>query len=372
MQRPHRLLLALALSSPTLAHADGAMVKQGPGGVFPLKSADVEMVEETIDVTLARDGLLAPDNVALVSVSYRFRNHAKHAVALDMGFPIAWDTSEFYAQGQRCFDRGTASAVSDFAVTIDGAAVTAVRKPGQPGIRTGCLDDDTAMAAREREAKVRERGPWYNEFFVWPVAFDAGAEHTIVNRYRYDARTTSRGGDWTELQYVLRTGGLWRGGVIGQVAINVHFGDRARVGFDPPAMEAPERFDDDPFVFKADLTKVKPDGAVVRRTPDGKTELTWRLTKLKPEANLAFAYATAGQARAAIRELISAAIKKPLPPRTLALARDTLDALHGRTFTDPALQKRFAAKGWYLTDPDWQRHAAADPLVAKVAALAPR
>lgn len=368
------VLCLLLLLWPATAPGDGATVKQGPGGVFPLRNQDVQMVEESIDVDVQRDHLLADDHRATVTVTYLFRNHADRTVSIDMGFPIAWDEAEFYAQGEHCFDRSTRSAVSDFTVTLDGAPVQAQRRPGRKGMRTGCLPDDAAERAREREAAARTKGPWYNEFYVWPVAFPQRGEHTIVNRYVYDARTSSRAGEWNQFEYVLKTGALWRG-KIDRVTIHVRFHDRARIGTEESLIGFTEGldagFEADPFGFTINPADAAPPGARARRSPDGKTELLWHLQAVKPAVNISFGYVTAGAARRALREQISRVDPRTAPPRVVQRARETLDALYGRTFEDPGVQRRFAVKSWYLADPEWQKHAVKDPLAQKLAGAAP-
>lgn len=374
------VLWLLLLLAPATALGDGATVKQGPGGVFPLQNQDVQMVEETIDVEVQRDHLLADDNLATVTVTYLFRNHADRAVSIDMGFPVAWDEAEFYIQGRNCLNRSTHNAVRDFTVTLDGAPVQAQLRPGRKGLRTGCLRDDAAERAREREAAAREKGPWYNEFYVWPVSFPPKGARTIVNRYVYDARTSSRGGEWNQFEYVLKTGALWRGR-IDQVTIHVRFHDRARIGTEVSLIGFAEiqGFEADPFDFSIeqedarhpsarDRAVISPPGARARRSPDGKTELLWHLKRVKPEENISFGYRTAGAARQAIREQLDRVDPRTAPPRVVQRARETLDALYGRTFEDPAVQRRFAVKSWYIADPAWQRNAAKDPLAQKLAA----
>lgn len=374
------VLWLLLLLAPATALGDGATVKQGPGGVFPLQNQDVQMVEETIDVEVQRDHLLADDNLATVTVTYLFRNHADRAVSIDMGFPVAWDEAEFYIQGRNCLNRSTHNAVRDFTVTLDGAPVQAQLRPGRKGLRTGCLRDDAAERAREREAAAREKGPWYNEFYVWPVSFPPKGTRTIVNRYVYDARTSSRGGEWNQFEYVLKTGALWRGR-IDQVTIHVRFHDRARIGTEVSLIGFAEiqGFEADPFDFSIeqedarhpsarDRAVISPPGARARRSPDGKTELLWHLKRVKPEENISFGYRTAGAARQAIREQLDRVDPRTAPPRVVQRARETLDALYGRTFEDPAVQRRFAVKSWYIADPAWQRNAAKDPLAQKLAA----
>lgn len=373
------ILWLLLLLSPVTALGDGATVKQGPGGVFPLRNQYVQMVEESIDVDVQRDHLLADDNRATVTVTYLFRNHADRAVNIDMGFPIAWDEAEFYVQGRNCLKRSTHNAVSDFTVTIDGAPVQAQLRPGRKGMRTGCLPDDAAAVAQEGEATAREKGPWYNEFYVWPVSFPPKGEHTIVNRYVYDARTSSRGGAWNQFEYVLKTGALWRGR-IERVTIHVRFHDRAHIGTEVSLLgfARVNGFEADPFRFTIEPDDdrppgarerpvLSPPGARARRSPDGKTELLWHLKAVKPEENISFGYVTAGAARQAIRENIERLDLRTAPPRVVQRARETLDALYGRTFEDPGVQRRFAVKSWYIADPAWQKHAAKDPLSQKLA-----
>jgi hypothetical protein len=346
-----------------LAHADGATMKQGAGGVFPVDNHDVQMVEESIEIAGEHEHLLADDSRLGVTVTYVFANRTDKKIDLQMGFPIAWDISGFYNQGDHCLDRQVSSAVSDFTVTIDGQSVEAVQKKGRKPGKTGCLDDDTAERVRQQDEN--SKGPWYHEYFVWPVSFAPKQQHTIVNKYHYNASTASRAGDWNQFEYVLKTGALWRKN-IEKVSIVAHFGDRARLTESEPYEPELKNFDDDPFSFGNPEIKATPAGAHARRLADGTTEIYWQLRNYKPDENISFAYLTAAKARQAVREAISKLDLKKTPRPTLERARDTLHALYGRKFDDDKLAKRFSHKSWYIVDDNWQKAAATDKLLAAI------
>lgn len=378
------LILVLLLVFPRQSAADGAQVKQGAGGVFPLSNRDIQMVWETIDVTSLQAGPMSDDSTLAVTVTYLFRNRTGQAVALDMGFPITWDQAEFYSQGSGCMNRSTESAVSDFVVTVDGAEVKAAPRPGRKKIRTGCLKDQTYAQEQERDEQESKRGPWYHEFYVWPVSFAPHQEHTIVNRYRYNTFTKDRAYDWRQFEYVLKTGALWRG-AIERVTIRVHFGDRVWVGklggySEVDSQMQPggrlDSFEADPFKFVMDVSSVTPAGARAARLPDGSSELRWDLRNYKPGENISIHYLTARSAREQVKEAIERIDLAKASQVTLTRARDTLLALYGCEFADPKVQGRFAVKGWYIVDRQSSRERAAkDPLLqaleARLKALAP-
>lgn len=340
---------------------------------------------------------MAPDFELDVTVTYLFRNRTDTDLSIEMGFPIAWDIAQFN-EADDCLERKTHRAVSGFAVTVDGTVSEVQHRQGRPTIRsTNCLKEnyeqmEARWAREEREAK---RTPWYNEFWVWPVRFAPRGEHTIVNRYHYDARARSRVGTLNEFKYVLKTGALWRG-PIERLSIRVRFGDRAFVGspityFDELSELDPweGNFDRDPFRFASDLSRVTPRGAKVQRLADGTTEMVWELRDYKPTEDISFEYMTAFWARRVVRGAIAnpklgkmsrilsreglledepqaianlklAKLSRP----QLERARDTLQALYGRVFSEPKVQQRFARKSWYLPDPEgWSRSAAGDMLL---------
>jgi len=378
------LILLLLLLFPRQSAADGAQVKQGAGGVFPLSNRDIQMVWETIDVTSLQAGPMGDDSTLAVTVTYLFRNRTGQAVALDMGFPITWDQAEFYSQGSGCMNRSTESAVSDFVVTVDGAEVKAALRPGRKKIRTGCLKDQAYAQEQERDEQESKRGPWYHEFYVWPVSFAPHQEHTIVNRYRYNTYTKDRAHDWRQFEYVLKTGALWRG-AIERVTIRVHFGDRVWVGKLGGSSEVDSQmqprgrldsFEADPFKFVMDVSSVTPAGARAARLPDGSSELRWDLRNYKPGENISIHYLTARSAREQVKEAIERIDLAKASQVTLMRARDTLLALYGCELADPKVQARFAVKGWYIVDRQSSRERAAkDPLLqaleARLKTLAP-
>lgn len=356
------------------ARADGTYVKEGGGGIIALHNKDVRMVWETLDIAVDRKDLLAPDSQLTVTATYLFRNESKQPLAIEMGFPVAWDQSEFYAQAAHCFDRDSHSSVSEFSVTVDGQVMSAILREGKKPIKTGCLKDEAANRAREREAKANEKGPFYHQFYVWPIAFAPGADHTVINHYRYDAKVT---GYWEEndLVYILKTGGLWRGS-IDKLSIRFHLGDRGCVYEGGPESciagvgDELHDFTDDPFKLSREVPeKITPAGGKLHRLPDGTDELLWALSGYKPESDVRLAYQTALAARNAVRKSIEKLDLRNTNARRLAWARDTLLALYGLTFTDPITQKRYAQKSWYVIDPTMTRErAATDKLLVNVEA----
>ncbi|HNN93253.1 MAG TPA: DUF4424 family protein [Pseudomonadota bacterium] len=371
------LVLLLLLLLPRHSAADGAQVKQGAGGVFPLSNRDIQMVWETIDVTGLQEGPMGDDSTLMVTVTYLFRNRTGQALSLDMGFPITWDQAEFYSQGSGCMNRSTESSVSDFVVTVDGAEVKATLRPGRKKIRTGCLKDAAYAQEQERDEQASKRGPPYHEFYVWPVSFAPHQEHTLINRYRYNTYTKHRAYDWRQFEYVLKTGALWRG-PIERVTIRAHFGDRVWVGGLDGRSEVDtqmqpggslESFEADPFKFVMDVRSVTPAGARAARLPDGTSELRWELRNYKPSEDISIHYLTARSAREQVKAAIERIDLAKASQVTLTRAHDTLLALYGCEFADPKVQGRFAVKGWYIVDRQNARERAAkDPLLQAIAA----
>jgi hypothetical protein len=56
------------------------------------------MVAETIEIDVHRKGLLSPDNISIVTVTYLFRNQSQRRLTIEMGFPVNCDKEEGYAQ----------------------------------------------------------------------------------------------------------------------------------------------------------------------------------------------------------------------------------------------------------------------------------
>ena len=355
------------------ALADGTYVKEGGGVVVPLPNADVQLVWETIDLAVERKGLLSADDTIVVSVTYLFRNLTDRKVSLSMGFPVGWDLREQYWQAGGYVDRQRSSPVSGFTTTIDERSVRVrLRPPRVPRLKP--LHDDEEADPR-REGEPDEFGAL--QYYVWRVTFGPKQEHTVVNRFRYDA---TAGVYWEEnlFRYVLRSGAAWAG-PIERATIRFRLGDRGCLRKEGPdscieGLEELRGFQEDPFRFAGDTAGVTPEGATVRQAPDGTTEVVWDLRDFEPDEDIAFGYETARAARAAVRSAIAALDLARTEPDVLQDARDTLLALQGLRFDDPATQARFAARSWYVVDPAMTHaRASKDPLVRAITkALAAR
>jgi len=360
------------LAAAAGARADGTYVKEGGGTVVPLPNGEVRLVDETIDIAVERDGLLAPDDTLTVTVTYRFRHLTDRKVALSMGFPVGWDTREQYAQAEDYLDRERRCPVSDFAATVDGAPAAVRPKPPRVPPLRPLAEPWELEEAQRREGVPDPFGAL--QYFVWRVSFGPRQERTVVNRFRYDA---SAGVYWDEnlFRYVLRSGAAWAG-VIERATVRLRLGDRGCLRTEGPdsciaGLDELAGFRHDPFEFAAELPPgITPAGGRLVAAADRTLEVVWELAHLDPEEDIAFGYETARTARLAVRAAIGALDLAAADDVTLAEARDTLLALHGVRFADPATQARFAARSWYVVDPAMTPEGAAarDELLPKLTA----
>jgi hypothetical protein len=368
-------VVCAALALPAPARADGTYVKAGGGGVIPLKNDDIALVNETIELAVLRDGPMEPDSTVSVTVTYLFRNTTDRKVRLTMGFPVGWDYREQYQQADEVLDRSRTCPIDDFRATVDGRPVRVRAKPSH-------VEPYEPVPDAEMEDVPHETGgddPFgATQYYLWPVTFGPRQERTVVNTYTYDTDATvyveSR-----EFRYVLRSGAAWKG-PIERATIRFRLGDRGAVC--SQRTDACELFDLDASDFTARPTgapegllgEVSPPGATARTLPDGTLEVGWELTDFEPDADIRFSYRTDRPVREAVREGISRLDLAKAKPARLEAARDTLLALHGLRFDDPARRDAFAALGWYLVDPAMTRErASADPLLQSVeAALSAR
>jgi hypothetical protein len=370
----------------SMALADSAYVKAGGGGVTPMKNEDVQLVRETINVTLGRASLIGKKDRFRVEVTYEFLNRSDKKLEILMGFPIEDDVLEGFIQPGGEEDKygnfietspGKAyhkphSAISGFKVLVDGAKVgTKVKKGKKWHPKTDDMgiqfenyptppEEDASPGTSAKDALMKS----FDRFYVWKTAFEPGQKRIIVNTYDYDPQATDDYGEtWYEFSYVLWTGSLWKD-EIEEISIDVAFNDRACIGFDCLEPSGPPDLDgetlDDPmqamstsYVFHdaADSYELpEPAGMTWIHGADNTDSMRWKLEHVEPEGEVTFRFHTAREARRLILDEIKELKLAKQSPEILELARSTLLALCGVTFQDEKLQAMFSKKSWYVAD----------------------
>ncbi len=176
-------LTAFMIGLPlNVARADDAMVGAVGYGVMPLDNDQIEMVSEVVEVWL-----YGPS--AEVEATFDFHNMGKATEVL-MGFP-----QEKGREG-----RGDSPELEDFKAYVDGVEV------------------EVTFKEQVEPRKGLDFAGWY----TFKVAFAPGQTRVVRNTYRGAHTYVSDGCRF--FNYVLRTGGLWKG-PIGQADIIVHLQD---------------------------------------------------------------------------------------------------------------------------------------------------
>lgn len=255
-------------------------------------------------------------------VRYEFVNTAQTAVALQMGFPehcqrLVGDESD----GPSC----RKPAMSDFTVRIDGQPAKVKVKGTKKG-ETGALP-----------------GVQFDRVHTFEVRFAPGERKVVEHSYSHRGRILSP--MHSGVDYILRTGALWKG---------------------------PIREFDMRLVLKARWREVAPDVAEDQRLPaptsqgwaGGTYQMRWQIKDFVPKADLSLLLQEplVLQARQELDAAIDRAAAEPgylaaLPPAQLQRLRNLPAALLGYTFKDAALRQAFEAQPWYAArgdyDPRW-------------------
>ncbi|MCA9664781.1 MAG: DUF4424 family protein [Myxococcales bacterium] len=382
MSKPSRracllaLLLVRAFFLANTARADGTYVKFGPGGVIPMRNEHIQMVREQVDLTVHRQSLLADDSKVLVEVTYVFRNHSDRRQRVHMGFPVGLDFREQFLQDEGYLQRRRPNPISRFVARVDGRRVATRLVPSKKRARfpVGKFRDSTNLIERGRKA-IASSPPLFDRYHVWAVTFAPKQQRKVVNRYIYNTRAGIYR-NRNELRYVLRTGAAWRG-KIEEAIIRLHLGDKGCISGQPLHGVCFQIRDlsDKPLAWRADPFRRKPDApSGVKPAPprrqvasDGRITYVWSLKHFEPKQDLHLYYETAWRARRQLWNAIGKATRRARDRELLRAARDVLLALHGVVFKDAALQRRMAAKSWYVPRPKMPRaRARRDKLLLRV------
>ncbi|MEA3377176.1 MAG: hypothetical protein U9R72_13380 [Chloroflexota bacterium] len=181
------LVVSHHFPSPALADIGPVWTAQGAGVAPGEEPTDVQMVSETVMVTV--EPLEPPSDEALiwmhqlvtthVEATFQMRNQGSEAEELEVWFPLT--TGAEY--GETVPYPGQAE---NFEAWVDGEPVEIEEAPGRDLLG------------------FRDEVPWAK----WPVTFPAGED--VELRVTYDTHPVEWGG-WAVGYYILETGAGWRG-----------------------------------------------------------------------------------------------------------------------------------------------------------------
>jgi hypothetical protein len=315
-----RILAGLTLGALLLAPAaranDGEFYGAG-ATVYPVKNQAISMDTETL-VIEQRGPLRTYVDHWLVSVRYEFVNTTQAPVAVQMGFPehcqrLVGDESE----GPSC----KKPAMAEFSVRIDGQPAKVTVKATKKGER-GALPDAQ-----------------FDRVHTFEVRFTPGERKVVEHTYTHRGRIVSP--MHSGVDYILRTGGLWKG---------------------------PIREFDMRLVLKSRWKDILSDGPEDRRLPAATTQgwaggtyqMRWQLKNFLPKADLELLLQEplVVEARQALNEAMDKAAEDPKflrskSPAELQQLRNLPAALLGYAFKDEALRKSFESQPWYAARTDY-------------------
>jgi len=176
------LIIVLLANAPTIIQADDSVYMGDGYHVYPIQNSDVQLVAETIVITDSyafRDGPRFGSDRFTINVDMTFKNQGPDTT-LQMGFPIiiVYRDSE------------SIEIKTNFRTWVNGKEVAITRKQGMPN-------------------PLKEDMDFSKTVYTYTVSFKKGETKKIKHSYNVGG-TDFNTGRW-ELEYILRTGALWKG-----------------------------------------------------------------------------------------------------------------------------------------------------------------
>lgn len=308
---PRRLVRAAVLAAITAAALYGNdAIFQGNGvTVFPVKSADIQMVTDS--VTIKRGGELG----WLVEVVATFKNFGPEA-AVQVGFPFEYSSPETL---ETEFP-GEYPVRPNFKAFVDGRPVPVTPK-------RGALSPDLGLA--------------YDLVYVFPVTFRSGETTTIRQTYTVGGTQDSMGGNI--FSYILKTGALWKDSI-----------QRLSIVFELEKKDAPYWQSIIPVEHRAEER-------------DGRLYLSWSYENIEPDFDLKIEHMPTGLSDFPLDELIKQPdfalgelLKRtpgadiPLQPAWARYLRNLTYARYGYPFKNAYVRAQFYGPGALTENPGFQ------------------
>ncbi len=323
MNRIILLIIVCVLLCTASAFADDTAFGGEGASPMPIDTADVVFVDEKVVIRGKGIDDAKAESLWEVTCDFTFRNDSDQPVSLTMGFPFP----AVQEDGAVALPKGVARKlgaplVYDFSVTIDGKAVQAQKKKIAPN------------SSREL---------YYTDAYLWDVAFKPKETVRIHHRYTTGVTYDVMGYVWAS--YVLKTGGMWKGGTIGHARLEVIPGILAK-----PCTE----LGGDSVAY----IKTTPKGMQKKGNGIGQMYI-WDLKAFRPQKDLSLCLLPAKdyvRRQIVYRYSYELEAEKELQkksPKELRLLRNTVFAQYGRRFKDSALQKYFDAQWWYVPNPHY-------------------
>jgi len=249
--------IASVLSALIVARAGADDAAIGGSGMtaYALENREVEMAAERVIIDSGR-----------VQCEFALWNTSNRPTRVQVGFP------EAVSEGG-----DSDAALHDFDAWVDGRRVSVVIKAGAEGPGRG-----GAPAGLPPGIRIARWYTWWMDF--------KPHQTRVVSHHYWIVPSDSTAGNWS-YNYVLRTGGTWKGGQIGEVHIWFRAGrsgswDRVGFPFSPEMLLQPQADFLGKEARKLGLVSIKPEGFEI-----GKGWVHWHWRNLKPRADVLVRYA---------------------------------------------------------------------------------
>jgi YARHG domain/Domain of unknown function (DUF4424) len=293
---------------------------------YPVRSSEVEMVSEKVELKLI--GLDRWE----VRCHFVFRNATNKAVALRMGFPFPANEGE----GDLSVPRGLKApkvgrpVVWRFSATVRGKPAAARLRP---------------LAQGQLKARF---GVWA---YIWQVRLRPRERLEVHNSFVLGVTATSMA-FMTEVSYLLRSGGSWRGGRIGRSRITVR-SDQPFLPCSKRALQAAwfgKSFDRS-SMLAGFATPAQPPGFRVLGSGQ-RRRIVWDLRNFAPQKDLRVCIVPARiHTQWLDFQLDSNVDEFKLSAAQLRVLANYYFAKHGKIFKSADLRRFFGGKWWYRSDP---------------------
>lgn len=314
-------LFFFCISISTLLRANDTAFGGSGATPFPINQPDIKFLAESI-VIEGKDLNKEDSGSWHYQCDFLFKNTLDKTLSVRMGFPFpVYSQEEAVATPVGRHVKIGEPLVYDFSVTINNQPVE---------------------SKRQSISSLPDKKMFYNNAYLWDAKFFPFQTVKIHHDYITGATFDVMGYHW--LSYVLKTGALWQGGLIGKTLITIH-------------PNTPTRLCNE-LDHKADYLRPAPKGILI--LGNGKVRsYQWKLKDFHPTTDLSLCLQTG---RNYVRYQIIfplLQLREPfihlttLNPKQLRLLKNTIYAQYGRTFNSSDLQEYFNQQWWYEPNPNY-------------------
>lgn len=319
------IFVVTVMLSSSFAYANDTSFGGSGASPMPIRQNNVRMMSEHIVIQGKNIASSEGNGEWRYRCDYTFRNETNRTINLEMGFPFpVYDPDDgdiAVPKGRVVKKQG--ALVHDFSVTINGQPIVITRRKIQSN----------------EKLKM-----YYKDAYLWPMHFLPHQTVVVHHDYITGVTINSMGFSWVD--YVLRTGGLWHGGVIGYALLEV-------------IPNTPTRLCSELLTDHPNPMAPKPAGIKIF----GKKQFrryVWDLKRFSPTEDLRLCLQTG---RHYIQHRLVYQIEhykdadntrlQNMSLAHLALLRNTIFAQYGRQFKNIRLQHYFDRQWWYVPNPHY-------------------